>query len=330
MRARVAMVFALGFACGSEPVSGPTAGAPLSLTFTGLAALDPSTEGSYEAWVRDAGGGVASAGRFDLGSGASVTLTLPIGDAVAIEVTYEPPGDADAGPSPHRLLQGPVVRGRADLSLIGAVTQSDLPLREHPGQFTMFTPSDNSVHGYPSFEESGVWLFNMAPRDTPQRDMWVRLTQLAPGWVYEGWMVRDLDSPSAVWLSYGKFTPDGTGALSSRDDTGWGPFSGVTDFLTAGEEDFPGDDWISNPLGYSVPGNLSLPLNLREKTAAGAGRWTHVITIEPSSDRGEAIATQRPFVVRPYRDSFGDGGPGVPRAITFRPEGVPRGQAIVQ
>jgi len=205
------------------------------------------------------------------------------------------------------------------------VTASDLPLRERPGQFTMFSPSDNFRNGYPSHEESGIWLFNMAPRETQQGDMWVRLTQLQQGWVYEGWMVRDIDTPNAVWLSYGKFLPDASGTVNTRDDTGWGEFSGVTDFLK-GEEEFPGDDWISNPLGYQVPGGLSLPLNLREKSTTGAGRWTHLITIEPSSDRGEPVTTPRPFTIRPYRDPFGDGAPGTARTITFRADGVPRGE----
>jgi hypothetical protein len=187
----------------------------------------------------------------------------------------------------------------------------------------MFTPSDNGAHGYPSHEESGVWLFNMQPRETEQGDMWVRLTQLSPGWVYEGWMVRVMDQPGAVWLSYGKFLPDYTGAINSRDDTGWGAFSGVVNFRTDGEEEFPGDDWIANPLNYELPGGLALPLDLREKTAVGAPRWTHVITIEPARDRGEAIGAERPFVVRPYSDAFGDLGPGIPRTITFRVSGVP-------
>jgi hypothetical protein len=142
-------------------------------------------------------------------------------------------------------------------------------------------------------------------------------------------MVRDLGAANAVWLSYGKFLPDVTGAVNSRDDTGWGEFSGVTDYLK-GEEEFPGDDWISNPLGYQMPGGLSLPVNLREKSPGGAGRWTHLITIEPSSDRGEPVGAPRPFTVRPYRDPFGDGGPGVPRTITFRADGVPRGEVVLR
>jgi hypothetical protein len=277
----------------------------------------------------DAQGVAHSLGTVVGGAGGSASFSTPVANPASFLISYEPTGDADGTPSPHRLLAGPFQGGRAVLTVQGAVTASDLPLRERPGQFTMFSPSNNFRDGYPSNEESGIWLFNMAPRETPQNDMWVRLTQLQAGWVYEGWMVRDIDTPGAVWLSYGKFLPDATGALNSRDDTGWGEFSGVVDFLK-GEEEFPGDDWISNPLGYPMPGGLTLPLNLREKTAGGTSRWTHLITIEPSSDRGEPVTTPRPFTVRPYRDPFGDGGPGSPRTITFRPDGVPRGEVVVR
>jgi hypothetical protein len=301
------------------------------VSLTGLVPLDPATGGRYEAWVVDGGGVRTSLGSLDLRQGDAFTLVNPVDAPYSLEITWERPGDADLVPSSHRLLTGALRNSNpAALSVVGAVTQSALALHERPGQFTMFSPSDNAEHGYPSFEESGVWLFNMAPRGLPQNDMWVRLTQLQPGWVYEGWMVRDIDAPDAVWLSYGKFLPDASGTINSRDDTGWGVFSGVTDFARAGEEEFPGDDWISNPLGYPVPGGLALPLNLREKDAQGIGRWTHVITIEPASDRGEPLTTERPFVIRPYRDPFGDGAPGSPRTITYRSGGVPGGTATRQ
>jgi hypothetical protein len=220
--------------------------------------------------------------------------------------------------------------GSADLGVVGALTQGTLALRERPGQFTMFSPSDNALNGYPSHEESGVWLFNMRPELTDQNDMWVRLTQLDPGWTYEGWMVRDIGTPGAIWLSYGKFTPDYTGAVNTRDNTGWGPYSGVVDFRTDGEEEFPGDDWISNPLNFELPNGLTLPLNLRETDGAGGFRWSHVITIEPAWNRTEAIGTERPFLVRPYQDPFGGGAPGTARAITFRREGVPSAHLSAQ
>ncbi|MGQ0647804.1 MAG: hypothetical protein ACT4P7_09550 [Gemmatimonadaceae bacterium] len=324
---RIALSLALALVgCrGEDPVaSALPAGATLVLTLTGLTPLD-ATEGRFEAWVSDRGGKQTSLGNLDLRQGNSFRLVNPAADVEQLAVTYEPAGDTDPRPSPHLLLHGRIQGARGVLTVVGAVTQTDLELHQHPGQFTMFSPSDNAVHGYPSFEESGVWLFNMTPRTLPQNDMWVRLSQLQPGWTYEGWMVRDLGSPGAIWLSYGKFRPDATGAVSSRDDTGWGAYSGVRDFATAGEEEFPGDDWISNPLGLPFPAGLTLPLDLREKNSQNIGRWTHVITIEPASDRGEAISTERPFVIRPYRDAFGDGGPGSPRAITFRADGVPGG-----
>ena len=318
-------------ACGgSDPMgAGVPTGTSVTLTLAALPPLDAGTSGRYEAWIVDRQGTAHSLGSVVSSGVAPVSFTNPVEHPASFLITYEPGTGAAAAPSTHQLLVGQFRNARATLSVRGALTAQDLPLREHPGQFTMFSPSDNHRNGYPSHEEAGIWLFNMAPRETPQNDMWVRLTQLQPGWVYEGWMVRDFGTPNAVWLSYGKFVPDATGAVNSRDDTGWGEFSGVIDYLK-GEEEFPGDDWIANPLGYPVPGGLTLPLNLREKTGTGASRWTHLITIEPSSDRGEPVTTPRPFVVRPYRDPFGDGGPGVPRTITFHADAVPTGEVVLR
>lgn len=314
--------------CGGDATSPASSRASsITLSLNGVRALDATTEGTYEAWIVDGGGHFHSAGRFTGGGATTLAIPQTASDAREVLITVEPPGDNDSTPSAQRLLRGTISGGRADLSIVGAVTQGSTALRERPGQFTMFSPSDNALNGYPSHEESGIWLFNMQPRQTDQGDMWVRLTQLDNGWTYEGWMVRDIGQPNAIWLSYGKFRPDYTGAVNSRDDTGWGPYSGVLDFRTDGEEEFPGDDWISNPLGYPFPKELSLPLDLREKTASGALRWTHVITIEPAWNGGEPIGDERPFLIRPYQDLFGDGAPGIPRTITYRPENIPSGRA---
>jgi hypothetical protein len=262
--------------------------------------------------------------------GLPTTLSSPAEDIVAFEVTVEPPGPDDAAPSAQRILRGAITSATVDLTIPGAITQGDLPLKREPGTFTMFSPSDNSWAGYPSHEEAGVWLFNVRPRDTPQNDAWVRLTQLDAGWTYEGWMVRDFGTSDSIWLSYGKFVPDQSGAVSGRDDTGWGPFSGVLDFQTAGEEEFPGDDWIANPLNFPFPAALTLPLDLRETTALGVSRWTHVITIEPARDRGEPIGSERPFFLRPYHDPFGDGASDEPRRITFHGETIPHARIVIE
>jgi hypothetical protein len=312
-------------ACGTDPGTAPRipAGAKLEISVRNLEPLAPAS-GSLQIWLRDRTGRAHRLGKLEPNERSAVRSS-PIEDPVLVEITYQPAAHSDTVPSQHVLLRGRFAGEQAELSIRGAVTAGDVPLRERPGQFTMFTPSDNASNGYPSHEESGVWLFNMAPRETPQNDTWVRLAQLTPGWVYEGWMVRDLGTPGEIWLSYGKFRPDATGAVNSRDDTGWGPFSGVLDFLTAGEEEFPGDDWIANPLGLPLPPGLALPLDLRERSADGRFRWTHVITIEPSSDVGEPLTRERPFVLQPYSDPFGDAGPGVPRTITYRPDRVPYG-----
>jgi hypothetical protein len=203
-----------------------------------------------------------------------------------------------------------------------------LPLRAEPGQFTMFTPSDNATHPFPSNETSGVWLFNAEPRSTAQNDMWVRLTQLRDSWVYEGWVVRDFGSADPIWLSYGKFTPDQAGVVNRRDATGWGVFSGALDYRTAGAEDFPGDDWVSNPLNFAFPATLRLPINLAE-TRDGVPRWSHVITIEPAFDVAEALTTERPFPLILYRDEIRINEAGESQPITFRAESVPRGEAVL-
>lgn len=321
-------LIALSGACGDGAPLGP-AGAEIELTFQGLRALDPAAEGSYELWMVTADGTAHSAGRFTPQDGR-VVLSNPVGRVKQLLVTVEPPGDADATPSPQVLLRGEARGGRVELRIEGAVTAADLALREKAGQYTVFSPSDNHKYGYPSNEYAGIWLLNSTVI-SQGIDQWVRLTPLKPGWVYEGWMVRDLGSPGEVWMSYGKFTPSNDGAVNRRDHNGWGPFSGVDDYVTAGAEDYPGDDWVSNPFGFPVPGGLPLPIDFREKDAAGEFRWSHVITIEPEWNlaRGEAVSSERPFLLQPYRDRFIDNGIGRGRPITLRAESLPSGEARV-
>lgn len=310
------------------------AGTRLHLQLSGIRELDPDREGTFEAWVLDEAGKAHSAGRMSLASSGGIELVSPIAGGRVLQITVEPPGDTDPEPSPQVLLSGSFRRGRAELRLEGAVTAADLPFRDNPGQYTVFTPSDNHKYGYPSNEHAGIWLVNSTVISLGI-DQWVRLTPLKPGWVYEGWMVRDLGESGEIWMSYGKFTPSSDGAVNRRDDNGWGPFSGVDDYVTAGAEDYPGDDWVANPFGFPVPGNLDLPVDFREKDATGEFRWTHVITVEPAWNQGEAVSSERPFLLRPYRDRFTmiyddnrDIGRG--RPITLRLEGLPRGVVEVR
>jgi hypothetical protein len=152
--------------------------------------------------------------------------------------------------------------------------------------------------------------------------------------MYEGWAVRDLGGDDEVWLSYGKFRPDWQGLLTSRDDTGSGPFSGDADYLNAGVEDVPGEEWnttrVAAQLGLTLPGGLTPPLELDAvDPATGEAVWTHVITIEPSFDEGEPLLTGTPFMVRPYGNPIGAGRAGDPRRIELREE-APSGRVRIR
>lgn len=321
-------------ACGGTDGSGgavtpPSSTRTLTASFPVLGTLDPAVDGRYVLWVVPKGGSAVQLTAFQGGNGTTISQAVPAGAFERVDVTVEPPNDTDPLPSSQRILTGVLSGGQATLDVVGALTIGSAAMRERPGQFTMFSPSDNGLYGYPSHEESGIWLFNMTPRETEQRDMWVRLTPLREGWTYEGWMVRDIDSPQAIWLSYGKFLPDQMGVVNTRDDTGWGPFSGVAEYRL-GEEEFPGDDWIDNIHALPFPAGLALPLDLREKRPDGSSRWTHVITVEPMWNKGEPMTTERPFAIRPYQDAFGDGAPGIPRTITYHPSRMPQGVAQVR
>lgn len=308
---------------------GDATGASGDVSSVGIAAdrLAAPAGAVLEAWLEGDDGwyrlGTLSAerARFDLTDAVGVVRRVAISVRAA-----EEPGDA-----PVRLvLQGEVRGGVADLSPVGALTRGAQELREYPGQFTIFAPSTGHLARYPHHEESGVWLMNTQPRETEQDDAWVRLTPLDEGWFYEHWVVRDLGSEEEIWLSNGKFRPNRFGVVIGRDHTGWGPFSGVADYETAGEEEVPGADYYGNPLGLPFPEALELPLDLTEQSADGLSRWHYVITAEPSSDWNEPLTTERPFPVMLYVEPFGTGGPGEPRALRLRTDLLPRGTAEVR
>jgi hypothetical protein len=324
--------------CGGE--GGPTAvtaGSHLDVTFHGLRPLDAATEGSYEAWLTDQSGSVVSAGRFVLpapdASGASrVRLSVPSDGATRLTITVEPPNDHDAVPSRSELMAGTFSHGSAALSILGSVTDGR-PLETDPGHHSLFTSSNNVELGYPSFENSGLWLFSISVLVNKHGTREVKVTPLQRGWTYEGWIVRRLGTPEEVWLPYGKFVPDRFGLLTSRDNEGSGVFSGDADYVNGGVEDVPGSEWtttrVSSQLGLTVPGGLTLPLALDEvDPATGSAVWTHVITIEPIADEEEPLLTDRPFLLQPYRNPIGAGGPGVPREILYQ-HNDPRGDARV-
>lgn len=351
-------------ACGSDSTAPPPGeggqGTPLTLRLQHVPALDAGVHGSYEAWVVDGGGSARSAGRFQGhapgAASATVTLNSPIPDPAAVFLTVEPPGDSDATPSQMRFLGGPVEGGRAELGHNDYLTPG-VPLQPEPGTHVLFTPSNNDeLGGVNTNEDAGLWMFNIdapggARPDNP--DYYLTYTPLSPGWVYEGWVVRDYGTDDAVWLAYGKFLPSARQKVDTLDSTGFGPFSGrlrPRQVRFEHEIEFPGGDWVSNAFGLPVPGGLELPLDLNgcqagpEECAAagqeyGDSRYTHVVTIEPRSELAEDrwlsepvspenAVLPEPFpLFEPYRNPIGNAPPFEPRTIEYHPEGLPAGTA---
>ncbi len=298
----------------------------LELSLTGVRAMDASTEGALHAWVVPAAGEPVSIGPLtDLPATTDGTATLifdlPVADARRFLVTVEPPGDSDAVPSRYHLIGGAVTGARATLTIEGVLTNGP-PLETDPGSHSLFTTSNNIEFGYPSAEDAGLWLFTLRPIFNVHETREVRVTPLRPAWLYAGWIVWGRGTEDELWIPYGKFRPDEAGLLSSRDDTGSGPFSGDEDYLNAGVEDVPGEEWVSDEiaglLGFDLPGDLSLPLDLDAvDPVTGEAVWYHVITIEPAFDEGEPMYDARPFFIRPYGNPIGEGGPGDPRLINY-------------
>lgn len=317
MRVRqIAVALALAATPACESPSAPGMGTTVEITFERLDAL-PAVDGVFEVWVHD-GRDTVSVGRLPSGAGPLVPyrFDMPLEGVRGVLVTVEPPGASDSRPSSSVLLHGPFDGATATLTIGGAMTDGR-PLQAEPGAHSLFTTSNNVEMGYPSFENAGLWLFSVAPSRNRHGTREVKLTPLGAGWTYEGWIVRQTDPE--IWVSYGKYRPDELSLLTSRDDSGAGPFSGDEDFRNAGVEDVPGEEWttdrIAAQLGIAVPAGLELPLALDAEDASGNAVWHHVITIEPAFDEVEGPLEGRPFVVRPYENAIGAGGPGEPRVI---------------
>lgn len=302
--------------CGDDP-AGPAEGERFEMAFDRLGRL-PAEQGAYTVWVHDdrdtVSVGAVPAGLPDEAVG-EFGFTMPLSAARGVFVSVEPPTDPSPDPSPTRLLAGRFEGRSATLAFDGVATLGR-PLEPDPGAHSLFTTSNNS-EGYPSAENAGLWLFTLTPSRNVHGTREVKVSPLAAGWTYEGWLVWQ--GPPRIWISYGKFRPDETGLLTSRDDTGTGPFAGAEDFRNAGVEDVPGEEWTSDDvaagLGIAFPGEFELPLAIDALDAGGRALWHHVISIEPAADLTEGPLEGTPFPVRPYENPVGAGGPGLPRTI---------------
>ncbi len=311
----------------------------MTATIQGLPALDTAAVGPYELWVVGSDGVVASLGRFasDGSPSLSISGTVEMADPVAVMLTLEPkPDSTPLGPSELRLLGGPLRDDRAQLDVVGYLTPN-LAFEANPGTHVLATFGDPLLGG--AADDAGLWLRNPGPlADTLDGSYFVDLSPLTAGWSYEGWVVADYGTPSAVWFSYGKFAPDDRRQASQRDESGLGPFSGALDYERALPFDaiVPGDDWLGNPLDVPVPGGLPLPLDLNgcqgpacHSAWVGPSRFTHVITIEPYNDRWEEPWLAEPFFLQPYRNAIGEDEPAVGRPLVLRTEAFPTGAVVL-
>ncbi len=313
--------------CASDGV-GPTFAPDIEVAIEALPELAPA-DGSYELWVVNTEGTIRSAGRFTALSG-QVRVRSPLDEPTHLLLTIEPVDDTDDAPSPLKLAGGRFgSAGTAVLDVTGYLTPVGIPLEATPGVHVLGTASRA---GSP---DAGLWLID-ARVDSSNASFYQTFSPLTTGWIYEGWIVRDRGTATEVWLSYGQFLPNSIRKARFRDDTGIGPFSGYTDYEQAllAEVHYPGDDWLANPHGYPVPGNLSLPLDLNGDIMTGEpSPWTHVITIEPrhqdDGSRTESPWDARPFFLRPYRNAIGEADAEQARTIGFAPETLPRGTARI-
>ncbi len=281
----------------------------IEVSFSNLVPLDPATEGSYEGWVIDANGAAHSTGKFALNAAAQHSFASPVGDPTMFVLTVEPPGDADAVPSDQKLLGGAIAGGTGVLSALGFVSASAAAdFATSPGTHVLLTPTDG-----PDNEDAGLWLLNPpAPGGAPTAA--VSLPPVAPGWVYEGWVVFMPGTAQQVAISYGKYTPQAGGTLSGRDSDAGGPLSGAPGDPNGGPP-FPGSDFVMAN-GSTVPGGLPIPFDFNGDDATiGDSDWMHVISVEPAFDQGELPLEAVPFQLKPFGNPFGDGGPTDPRTI---------------
>ena len=295
--------------CSDDPNTPPPPQV-VSVSFTGLVALDPATEGTYEGWVIDGSGAAHSTGTFALDGSSSYMFDVPIESPTMFVLTVEPPGDSDPTPSAQKLLAGPFVSGTASLSALGLVSESPTAdFTASPGTHVLLTPTTVVT----TDDDAGIWLLNPpAPGGMPSAT--VTLPPLTAGWIYEGWVVNQPGTANQTAISYGKFTPQSDGTLSGRDSDAAGPFSGAPGDLTAGPP-FPGSDFVM-PNGANVPGALVIPFDFNGDDAViGDSEWMHVISIEPAFDVGEPTLSAMPFQLKPFGDPFGDGGPTTARII---------------
>ncbi|RCS26873.1 hypothetical protein DUT90_07035 [Polaribacter sp. WD7] len=240
----------------------------LTLNLSGLEQL--GADFVYEGWII-VGGTPISTGTFtsvEFPQTFDVDQTTLQG-ATRFVLSIEPLVDPDPAPAATKVLAGDFDGGLANV-WVAPVTLDANDFTGIEGNFFLRTPTDEVMgSGNNGNDMYGIWFGNPGAPPTPS----LVLPELAPGWVYEGWVVVEGSGP----ISTGTFT-----TAAGRDDSNI--FSGAE--FNAGPP-IPGEDFFLN-----APTGFTFPLDVRGRTA--------VISIEPSPDDSPA-----PFAIKPLLGAIG-------------------------
>lgn len=244
----------------------PTIGS-LTLNLNGLEELGSNYV--YEGWLIVNGNPIST--------GTFTSATFPqsfdveqtvLESATTFVLSIEPAGETGAAalaPAATKVLAGDFSGNSASVK-VAPVTTNASDFTDASGNFFLRTPTDEtSETGNNGNDHYGIWFGT--PGAPPTSGL--NLPELAPGWVYEGWVVVDGVGP----ISTGTFT------VSTQRDSSNG-FSGTQS--NAGPP-VPGEDFFLN-----APTGFTFPLDVRGRTA--------VISIEPSPDDSPAPFALKPLV----------------------------------
>ncbi len=287
----------------------------LTLGITGLE--DLGNKFVYEGWILVDEKPV-STGTFKVKEGKLPNPEFEIDSDVLKEATtfvlsIEPSDDIDPAPSTSKLLIGNFTANVATLA--PATLLADTALLKDPsklvaelaslgGKFFLRSPTDEAPGSINNDnDENGIWFGT--PGMPPTSGL--TLPMLAPGWVYEGWVVVPA-STGPIPLSTGTFTE------FNKPDSG-NPFGGTAN--NAGPP-VPGEDFLLN-----APAGVTFPLDVRGKLI--------VISIEPKPDNSAAPFLLKPLVKKlPGKDDTGRDSTLVrsPYNFDINPDPLPGGKVV--
>lgn len=234
----------------------------LTLNLNGLEELGDNYV--YEGWLIVNGAPVSTGTFTSINFPQSFNVNKDVlDDATRFVLSIEPAVDPDPAPAATKLLAGNFSGSTANV-MVAPVTTSGSNFTDASGLFFLRTPTDEVPGaGNNNNDHYGIWFGNPGMPPTAS----LNLPELAPGWVYEGWVVV----PEVGPISTGTFTN-----VEGTDDSNG--FSGSQN--NAGPP-IPGEDFFLN-----APSGFTFPLDVRGKMA--------VISIEPVPDNSPA-----PFLLKP-------------------------------